>query len=184
MAPQDYVSRSANKKKSPYKKAPSAPAGLPLKTKLIILFTLAAIAGFSYLLWSIKDQEPAPVATPPVKQTTKASNKNKLPAPPKEKWSYPTDYENKEIEGSKYEVKKGGPYQMQCGSFRTQQQADALKAQIAFTGLESQIRRTTGKNGVYYRVILGPYERKRLAEQHKHKLQANSVLDCQIWLWR
>lgn len=182
MAPQDYISRSKNKKKSPYKKSKPEPTGIRLKTKLIALFTLVAIATFAYLLWAIKDNKPE--TQQPTKVTTKKADQKALPKPPQEKWRYMEELKNKEVEVGEYEVKKKGPYQMQCGSFRTKAQAETLKANIAFNGLESQIRRTTGKNGVYYRVILGPYERKRLAERDKHKLQNNNIIDCQIWLWR
>jgi cell division protein FtsN len=63
-------------------------------------------------------------------------------------------------------------------------QAEILKATIAFTGLTSQISESKGKNGIYYKVFLGPYERKREAEKDKHKLKSNNVNGCQIWLWK
>jgi cell division protein FtsN len=71
-------------------------------------------------------------------------------------------------------------YQMQCGSFRNQGDAESLKAKIAFQGLTSQVKKT----GDWYRVILGPYERKRPAEKDRHKLQRAKINGCQIWTWR
>ena len=53
---------------------------------------------------------------------------------------------------------------------------------MAFLGIESQIEHTKGST--WYKVVLGPYERKRLAEKDKHKLKNNKVNNCQIWLWR
>ena len=92
MAHQDYVkrSRSANKKKNPYKsKAEPIKATMPLKVKLIGLITLCLIIGFSYALWSIKDNRPSTTTVTTttenkVNTSPKASN---LPEPPKEKWS-------------------------------------------------------------------------------------------------
>ena len=78
------------------------------------------------------------------------------------------------------ETKPSVPYQMQCGSFRNKDDAESLKANIAFQGLESNVKKT----GTWYRVILGPYERKRLAEKERHKLQRAKINGCQIWLWR
>ena len=54
------------------------------------------------------------------------------------------------------------------------------KVRIAFQGLSSEVRKT----GNWYRVILGPYERKRPAEKDRHKLQRAKIHGCQIWLWR
>ena len=94
------------------------------------------------------------------------------------------DLKNKQVEEGHYEVEEKGPYQMQCGSFRTLNQAETLKAKIAFVGIESQVRKTTGKNGTWYKVVLGPYSRKRAAEADKHRLKSNNINYCQIWLWQ
>lgn len=185
MTHQDYISRSKakNKKNNPYKKgADNASAGMPIKVKLIGLFTLIAIAGFTYFLWSIKDNTSTELATPQKTVTTKSGQT--LPSPPEEKWAYVKELENKEVEVGEYEVTNKGPYKMQCGSFKTYEQADVLKAQIAFTGLEAQISAAKGSTGTWYKVFLGPYPRKRLAEKDKHKLKNNNVNHCQIWLWK
>ena len=183
MAHQDYISRSSKKKSNPYKKnAKQAPTGIPVKVKVLALVMIAAIAGFGYFLWQLKDVEPTVL---PAKPQSKASSTTKLPEPPKEKWQYIEQLQGpKEVEGGEYEVVDKGPYKMQCGSFRTIKQAEQLKANIAFTGLIAQISRSEGKNGVYYKVFLGPYQKKREAERDKHKLKRNNVNYCQIWLWR
>lgn len=191
MANQDYVSRSpAKKKKSTRngKKITKKTSGIPLKAKLISLLLVVLIGAFTYALWSLKtDPSTKTPLVVPVKiiEANKSSNKeNELPKPPKEKWTYVKDLENKEIEVGEYEVKEKGPYKMQCGSFRTQKQAETLKARIAFTGLEAQLKGVTGKSGTWYKVFLGPYPRKRLAEKDKHKLKRNNINYCQIWLWQ
>lgn len=185
MAPQDYVSRKPNKKNnSPYKSdAPQAPA-MSLKNKVILAITVFFAAAFGYGLWKL-NQTPAqaPIIIEQPKATTKQSEVS-LPEPPKEKWDYMKELETKEVEVGEYEVTNKGPYQMQCGSFRTREQAEVLKAKIAFAGITSQVRETKGKNGIWHKVILGPYERKRLAEKDKHLLKNNNVNYCQIWLWR
>jgi len=196
MSNQDYISRSPAKKKnntkknktSKQKKSASTSPTVPLKTKVVSLLVLVLICVFAYGLWALKTasstKEPLST-TPPIKQTEKTDKQtNTLPEPPKEKWTYVKDLENKKIEVGEYEVKEKGPYQMQCGSFRTQKQAQVLKANIAFTGIVSQIKTAKGKNGTWYKVVLGPYARKRLAEKDKHKLKRNNINYCQIWLWR
>ena len=186
MAHQDYVSRTSKKKNNPYKsKTAEASSGMPLKVKLIALMTLLAIGGFSYFLYTIKDKQAEVITAAPEKTTSSAQNsKAKLPEPPKEKWAYRKELSEKEIEVGQYEVANKGPYKMQCGSFRTREQAEVLKANIAFAGLESFIRSAEGTSSTWYQVRLGPYARKRLAEADKHKLKSNNVNRCQISLWR
>lgn len=187
MAHQDYVSRPRNTKKSPYKKgSKEQPKGLPVKVKLIGLFTLIIICAFAYFLWSIKDNGTSPQETtaPLVEEKAKTKAETSLPTPPKEKWAYRKELEDKKIEVGQYDVKKGGPYKMQCASLRTLKQAEVLKAKIAFVGLSAQISKSVGSNGTYYKVFLGPYEKKRDAEKDKHKLKNNKINYCQIWLWK
>ncbi|MBA6232343.1 MULTISPECIES: SPOR domain-containing protein [unclassified Colwellia] len=184
MAHQDYVSRAQNKKKSPYKSKVAPKPTFTVKFKLVLLLAILLIGGFSYGLWAIKDKKPSTSPVKVVKEDTRVVKEKALPAPPKEIWAYVDNLQSKEVEVGKYEVKDKGPYKMQCASFRTMKQAEILKATIAFTGLTSQISESKGKNGIYYKVFLGPYERKREAEKDKHKLKSNNVNGCQIWFWK
>ncbi len=203
MSNQDYISRSPVKKKNnargkstkkstttrKNKKSTQAPA-TTVKTKRIILVAILLVCTFAYGLWALKTASSTKTPLPATKviNTEAINNVNKptktLPEPPKEKWTYVKGLENKKIEVGEYEIKEKGPYQMQCGSFRTQRQASVLKANIAFTGISSQIKTTEGKSGTWYKVVLGPYQRKRLAEKDKHKLKRSNINHCQIWLWR
>ena len=194
MAHQDYVSRprSSKKKKNPYTKKTKKTGntnnnqGLDIKVKFIGLMTIALIAGASYFLWSIKDVQPTvePINTELKTSTKNNDNNTTLPELPKVKWTYIDQLKTKKVDVGEYEVKEGGPYQMQCGSFRTKAQAERLKATIAFTGIESQIRQVKGTSGMWYKVILGPYTLKRSAEKDKHQLSRNKINYCQIWSWR
>lgn len=191
MANQDYVSKPRPKKK-PTKKSGSKKAtqtttdamGMGLKTKTITLFTLIAVAGFGYFLWSIKDQQPTPVADTTTVKATKTKKTVTLPEMPKAKWSYQKDLATKEVEQGQYEVVDKGPWKMQCASFKSNAQAQELKAKIAFLGIESKVQKVQGKSGTWYKVVLGPYKRKRSAERERHKLKRNKINYCQIWLWR
>ncbi|WP_394203840.1 SPOR domain-containing protein [Shewanella waksmanii] len=191
MTSRDYANRKpANKGRGKAKsnrgrgKAP-APKRFPL---LLALVTLALLGGFGYFLWSINNsaqtvETVAPEVTAP-KPVTKKTDPNALPPKPKEQWTYQQELENKKVEVDIPEATEPTrPYQMQCGSFRTESQANEMKAVIAFQGLEAQVRRTTGKNGVWYRVVMGPYDRKRAAERHRHILQRAGINGCQVWFW-
>jgi len=72
-------------------------------------------------------------------------------------------------------------YTMPCGSFREKSRAEQLKAQIALAGYESKILPVMSKSEWWYRVTLGPYNRKRQAESIRHRLQDNGFNHCKIW---
>ncbi|WNC71717.1 SPOR domain-containing protein [Thalassotalea psychrophila] len=187
MAHQDYVARprATKKKKNPYKPKAKKQAQKPSMKPLIILAIIVVlVSGFVFSLNFMSDNAPdVEVAEIKMSDQKTAVIEDILPEIPTEKWTYMDGLKNKEVEVGDYEVKEKGPYQMQCGSFRKQQQAEELKANIAFAGLGSNIRKTNGKNGVWYKVVLGPFERKRMAESAKHKLKRNKINYCQIWLW-
>ncbi|QBY03853.1 hypothetical protein E2K93_05415 [Thalassotalea sp. HSM 43] len=198
MAHKDYVTRNPRAKKkqrNPYKgKKNSKQAKTQGNAKVYLGLIVVVIVGFGYGLKLLKDNAPE-VDTA---QTTSTANDvaqsssapvedvaDQIAPVPQERFEYPEELTNKnvEVDESIYDVKQKGPYQMQCGSFRSKSQADQLKATIAFAGYASEVRRTQGKNGVWYKVVLGPFERKRMAEKAKHTLKSNKVNYCQIWLW-
>ena len=49
-------------------------------------------------------------------------------------------------------------YLLQAGSFRQQEDADRRRAELLLLGLEPTIRESTGDNGRWFRVYLGPFE--------------------------
>lgn len=191
MAHQDYIARprAPKKKKNPYKakgkKQLANNSGL--KPVVIGLIIVAIVTAFSYFLYSLKnnaaDGETTEIKLSTPSKTTKQAEEDALPEPPTEKWTYFDELQNKVVEVDSYDVKQQGPYQMQCASFRNKKDAEVLKAKIAFTGLSSKIRKAKGTNGIWYKVVLGPFERKRMAENAKHKLKRNKINGCQIWLW-
>jgi cell division protein FtsN len=190
MSNQDYIARTPSKKKknNPYKKSSPSPSPNPtlklsLKTKIIVFIVIILIAAFAYSLWFLKTSPKTKAPNDAVTTVSETQEPN-LPKPPKEKWTYVDNLKTKEIEVGQYEVTQKGPYRLQCGSFKTTERAETLKATIAFVGLEAFIKKSVGSNGTWYKVILGPYARKRLAEQDKHKLRNNSVNRCQVLLWK
>ena len=189
MAHKDYVSRprATKNKKNPYKprgkkQAPKSSVK-PIVTVICILLIVASFGfGLSFMSSNAPDVETEEIelSAPPKKSTPVEDD---LPEIPEEEWTYIDKLKNKNVEVKGYDVEDKGPYQMQCGSFRKKEQAEQLKANIAFAGYGSEIRRTNGKNGVWYKVVVGPFERKRMAEKAKHKLKTNKINYCQIWLW-
>ena len=136
--------------------------------------------------------------TPEVKPVTEKKNsipsaKSRYQAVPAEKssdsdFSFHNVLENKTVEVPEENTvlsTKGNAekhYIMQCGSFRSKASAESLRALIAFNGFEANINATVEQSGdTWFRVSLGPYTSKRLAEQEKHQLEKNDINQCRIW---
>ncbi|WP_371374053.1 SPOR domain-containing protein [Thalassotalea aquiviva] len=190
MAHQDYVARprATKKKNNPYKpkRKQTAPKS-GLKPILIIGLILLIVAGFGYFLYVISHNDNKVEVTEITLSSAKSAkdiDEDPLPEPPKEAWSYVEGLKHKKVEVETYEVEEKGPYKLQCASFRNQQDANELKANIAFgVGLSSEVRPSNGSNGVWYKVILGPYKNKRLAEKDRHRLRNSKINGCLIYPW-
>lgn len=154
-------------------KKTAANKGIPY----IAIAAVLGIMGFiGFFMFAVEKPPAAPIVNKPVQKKEEV-----LPEKPQPIWTYEDLLKTKKIEVDIPEAKEETrPYQMQCGSFRAQGDAESLKVKIAFQGLNSEVRKT----GNWYRVILGPYERKRIAEKERHKLQRAKINGCQIWFWR
>ncbi len=174
MANRDYVKRGASKK--PVKRKPT-PKRKPWRSGL---FALIVLGGFGTGLYMLsQDPEPATVVTDTSKKVSPKTEKV-IPPPPEEKWDYVDSLPNREVKvKAKEQVISDIPYIMQCGAYKTSEQAQARKLEIAFQGINSQIRKK--ENSSWYKVVLGPYKLKRDAERDKHKLQRAKIEPCAIW---
>jgi cell division protein FtsN len=151
---------------------------------LRIFITLALVVGFSYFLWSIKGTAPKNVIDDSVMTEQAQSENDILPDIQAEEWEFINSLPEHTVEiEQKEQDKPTGRYLMQCGSFKNNGQAQELKANIAFQGLEAQVRPSKGSSGLWYRVILGPYDSKRVAEKQRHTLQRAKINGCKIWNW-
>nr|WP_256473844.1 SPOR domain-containing protein [Aliidiomarina quisquiliarum] len=145
-----------------------------------LILTATAVIVFVVVLVLLKKQgNSAPVH----QQVKQPHTEEALPAPPQEQWSYIEELENKEVEVVVPERAASRPRLIQCASFRNESDADEMRAKIAFMGLEAQVRATQGQTGMWYRVILGPFENQRVAQATTHKLQRGGINNCQIWNW-
>lgn len=176
MAPPNRRKKSPVAKKNT-RSAPKRPAkgkqGFPF---LAVSIALVLSAFIGYFIFAVDKPEPVEI----IKQQP-VKKEELLPEKPQPKWQYEESLPTKEVVVDIPEKEKNTrPYQMQCGSFRKLNEAESLKARIAFQGLNSTVKKT----GSWYRVILGPYDRKRVAEKERHKLQRAKINGCQIWYWR
>lgn len=185
----DYAKRGAPKKRKPAARgATRKPAtrkgaksnSVPIRALLV---TLVVIALFVSFLWFLKKGDtPEPLADEQT-ETVSAPALEPLPEISAERWQYIEELESQQIEVEVPEIAESRRRLMQCASFRSHAEADALRARIAMAGFESQVRETTGSNGRWFRVILGPFENLRAAQRTNNQLQRTGIYGCQIWLW-
>ena len=182
MKNKDYVGQANKRKKPPRKEAPEPSRPFPLVRFAIVAILVAA---FGYFLFHLSKQDDnVPQATKTPEQNSNQSQTELPPPPDDEEWQFIEELENKQVDVTKEELEDKGPFKMQCASFRSESDAEALKAQIAFAGFESQVRSSEGSSGTWYKVVLGPFDRKRDAEKTRHILKRNKINGCAIWLWR
>ncbi|TKB45334.1 SPOR domain-containing protein [Thalassotalea mangrovi] len=198
MAHKDYISKTRPKKKnSPYraKRPVKKQAPADWKFRIISIAALIIVVGVVYFLNFI-DENPGPLADQgqsiesqiaQVQQQAQQPEENDDPLPekPKEELAFWTTLPEKKVKVSGgYEVADPQRRKLQCASLRSRAKAEELKAKIAFTtGQPSDVRRSEGSNGVWYKVVLGPFENKRSAERIKHELRSNQINGCIIYPW-
>jgi cell division protein FtsN len=190
--PNDFAKKKAPRKSrgaSRQNKKQSAPIGLWIVT---ILMVAGLAGGLSYLKWFKTDKQELVLAKPKqitpkqkkpavnITQTAVTSSDDDIPL-----YNLHEDLINKEVVISAEDLKLPDNvnkyyYTMPCGSFRESFRADELKAQIAMTGNTSKIDAVQYKGETWYRVQLGPFNRKRAAESVRHRLQDNNVHGCII----
>ena len=107
-----------------------------------------------------------------------------IPPPPKPRFDFYTTLPEmevvvpeEEITGTRKEgvrqVEEPGTYLLQAGSFRTHEQADRLKAQLALLGLETGIQSVSiNDRETWHRVRVGPF--RDLDELHRVRVQLKS----------
>lgn len=184
MATRDYVKRGRSTRKNTRSKKQPAKGGFPVKWALLAILLVGGFGYGLYLLSQTKAPEPAPTTQTQQPVKAKETPKKTLPPQPKEKWTYIEELESKEVKvEAKEQELSTRPYLMQCGAYRSREQANERKAMIAFQGLESQIKANQGEKGTWYRVVLGPYPQKRKAERDRNMLRRAGIEPCAIWYW-
>lgn len=66
-------------------------------------------------------------------------------------------------------------YVLQVGSFKNLADAEKLKANLAFLGLEASIQHVTIKNQLWHRVRFGPYRDKQQLYKNQSLLEKNDI---------
>ena len=210
MAQKDYVARGQKSKKKPAKKTVNKQTKPWLKMTTSFVLLCAFAYGLFVLKEQREPSSSEPffaISEPPQSQAeentqdatsaldvalvdstdtqnTKQHSQNKEPLPvlEEEEWAfidalpaYSVEVDLPEVEATNY------TYIMQCGSFRTQDRAQELRAHIALQGFESEMIVNQNATGQWHRVVLGPFDRKREAERQRHQLRRIDINTCKIY---
>ena len=71
-------------------------------------------------------------------------------------------------------------YRVQVGSFRQKKEADRLRASLALGGFESSLQTANTENGIWHRVMLGPFRGWEAAEAAKARVLTARGIEARI----
>src|SRR5690554_1319382 len=158
---------SARKAPKPKRSAPAHRQHGSLSLKWVL--SLAAVGGFIGVivyLNTLPAGPEAPKQTAPAQQESPATTKAKQDATRQKEQNF-RFYEmlpESEVVPPKVQEYTPGPaktafdYILQSGSFRSKEDAERQRAQIAFQGLRAHVQQITQDNGgIWYRVNVGPF---------------------------
>ena len=195
----DYKNTTSRNKKP---ESTGAPGWLMLVTGLVVGLFIAALAWLATQPDSAP-QQPAAKVEPKREPTKPKATPKATPKPTPKPKPKPTPTPKTEPEKTRFEfytilsemetvvppqelsaevkegvpqVKSPGTYMLQAGSFRTNDQADQLKAKIAFLGLAAEIQKvTTASNETWHRVRLGPFSELAALNEARAKLKQQKI---------
>ena len=147
-----------------------------------------AVAAFVYIDRSPRKE--APLATLPA--TSKDEKKKPIALPPKQasRFTFYKDLEESEVIIPRDEVKESvrsgkpaspeiaapGQYLVQVGSFKTRDEAERGRANLALLGVESRIEQVTiDQTKTWYRVRIGPEKDLAKAQEILERLKSNDI---------
>lgn len=171
--PRDYAknrrrsSKTSNRRKTDKRRTRSK-QGSPVKAYFAGLLSgvFASFLGYLYML----PASDAP-ATPPTPEPTATAPQ---PDKPETNFIFYQELKQKRVEMDEPVVEPAADvskprsissaddvYILQAGSFRAREDADRRRAELLLLGLEPNISESSGDNGRWFRVYLGPFDNRR-----------------------
>jgi cell division protein FtsN len=86
-----------------------------------------------------------------------------------------SDEEQEAIDNPAINKETAGKVALQVGSFKSNQEAESLKAQLAFLGLEATIQSAVVNSVSWHRVNVGPFEGNSALSRAKNLLLENRI---------
>jgi len=180
--PRDYKNRAATKKKPPQQQTSVVWWKWLLITLIITLFIIFLVFLKNSSLTPEKPESRASSTSKSTKKTPKhQDNEKKEP-----RYDFYTILPETEVVVPDYEIKtrsreeqlgkrKSSKYVVQAGSFRHFSEADKLKAELAFVGIESKVEKAIVNGVAWNRVKIGPYSRSSQIAKIKKQLNNNGI---------
>jgi cell division protein FtsN len=177
------------RRKKASRKNQGTPAWMWLLTGLLIGL------GLAYFLWS-KGYIPQPGAEPSASSESAAlgspaDEEEMAPAgdePPKSRYDFFTVLPEMEVIVPEQELAKKsqppdtatvkadtGSYLLQVGSFRSNSDAEQMKARLALLGINARIQSVTVNGATWHRVRVGPVSGARQADAMRNQLASNGI---------
>lgn len=119
-------------------------------------------------------QQPKPVTPPPVQVKQPEPKPQAKPEPKPQPKPEPKAEVKQETAKQETKAEPKQKWMVQCGSFRATDQAESVRARLAFEGIESRI--TAG--GGWNRVVLGPYSSRAAADKTLSRLKGVGMSSC------
>ena len=143
---------------------------------IILLLIIGSFAAFVFFLDTKidKGETPAPAAT-----TEKKDDKPRIDfysILPDRKVDIPISEEDQQaIENPSINKQADEEIILQVGSFQSAAEADSRKAQLAFLGLEANVKSAVVNDDTWYRVMLGPYGANSELSRTQNLLLENKI---------
>jgi cell division protein FtsN len=153
---------------------------------IFALFKLSQVTPESTSAPVIKKENVAPKSNTtkkaPPKTVTKDTSKAKK-ADEKENFEFYQILQDSKVDTSHVDAYKSTPrgkqdflYMIQAASFRNDKDADRMRADLILSGMDTNIRKTIGKNGKpWYRVVIGPFVSRSKMNRAKDKLANKDI---------
>ena len=181
----DYKHTSSSQTASRKKTKREERRGMSGGTGLLVGLTLGLLVAAGVFIYDRSGQ----IATRQTEHTTpQATAKNEdiktetTPEVPKPRFDFYTLLPELEViipeseikeEQARIAPKENIRYTLQVGSFRSHDDADSLKAQLAFLGIESDIQKVSSGGEKWFRVRVGPFGNTRDMNKIRNRLHAN-----------
>lgn len=176
--------KKTSKKKSKRKVAGRASPSKKLPGWILLLLGMlfglvAAVIGYVNG-WVPKPENPNNIPISQVKETKKVStiedNSADLAIEPQDNFDFYTTLQDMEVkidteDLAQTDSRKPSTYFIQLGAFKHFQDAETLKAKVAFSGMTAFIETIEVKQKVWHRVRIGPYKSSRKVDVAKRNLQ-------------
>lgn len=159
---------------------------------VVVALTLGFLAFLFYLASIPPSDGLASLKNEPSKGYQQTAPKTQPPAakekPAKQNYEFYQLLEKQTVEVPKVEEYKSTPkdadisyeYLLQVASFRSQNDADSLRASLLLEGLVAYTKSFEGSNGLWYRVYVGPFDNRSKMNQAQDKLAARGLSPLEL----